>query len=97
MSRIKKQYPAQLKLKAVLEMLKGDKTRAQVASEFEIHPMVLSDWKRRFLKESVQIFEKPGKANSSNSSPKDRDELFEQIGRLKVENDWLKKKLGLLE
>jgi transposase len=48
MTRARKKYSPEIKLKAVLEILKGEKTAAQLAGELEVHPLVLSDWKRHF-------------------------------------------------
>lgn len=96
MGRIRKKYSPEFKLKAVLEVLKGEKTAAQLSSELGVHPMVLSEWKRFFQAESAQIFAKSRSASRSQQEEKEKAELFEQIGRLKMENEWLKKKLGCL-
>lgn len=96
MSRTRRKYSAEFKLKAVIEILKGEKTAAQLAGELEVHPLVLSDWKKPFLAKGAQIFEKPGKATGAHQEAKEKSELFEQIGRLKMENEWLKEKLGAL-
>ena len=96
MTRIRRKYSPEFKLKAVIKILKGEKTAAQLAGELEVHPLVLSDWKKHFLKVGVQIFEKPKKASKMNEDEREKAELFEQIGRLKMENEWLKKKLGAL-
>lgn len=89
----RKQHTPEFKLKAVLEVLKGEKTAAQVAGEFEVHPVVLSEWKKYFTETGAQVFAKPRKSKQV-SEAKEKAELFEQIGRLKMENEWLKKKLG---
>lgn len=96
MTRARRKYSAEFKLRAVMEILKGEKTAAQLAGELEVHPLVLSDWKKHFLEMGAQIFEKPKKASKANEEAKEKAELFEQIGRLKMENEWLKKKLGAL-
>lgn len=96
MGRGRRKHSAEFKLKAVMEILKGEKTATQLAGELEVHPLVLSEWKRHFLAVGVQIFEKPRKASKVNEEVKEKSELFEQIGRLKMENEWLKKKLGAL-
>lgn len=91
MARIRRKYSPEFKLKAVLEILKGEKTATQLAGELEVHPLVLSDWKKHFLEAGVQIFEKSRKAHKTGEDAKEKAELFEQIGRLKMENEWLKK------
>ena len=95
MARTKKQYSPEFKLKVVLEILKGEKTATQLAGEVGVHPMVLSDWKKQFLENGPLIFTKSRKLKESIET-KAQSELFEQIGRLKMENEWLKKKLGVL-
>lgn len=94
MSKTRKQYSPEFKVKAVLEVLKGEKTTAQLSGELEVHPLVLSDWKKHFLTGASRIFERPGRASRMNQEAKEKAELFEQIGRLKMEVEWLKKKLG---
>lgn len=96
MSKKRRQYSAEFKLKAVIKILKGDKTAAQLAGDLEVHPLVLSDWKKRFMAEGSQIFEKPKNKQAIEGKGKEQAELFEQIGRLKMEVEWLKKKLGQL-
>lgn len=58
MTRIRKKYSPEFKLKAVLEVIKGDKTAAQLAGELSVHPMQLSEWKKHFSAVGAQIFEK---------------------------------------
>jgi len=94
MTRIRKKYSPEFKLKVVIEILKGDKTAGQLAGEFGVHPMQLTEWKKHFLEEGAQIFERPKKASKGSEEAKEQAQLFEQIGRLKMENEWLKKKLG---
>ena len=95
MARKRKQHSPQFKLKAVLEVLKGEKTATQLAGELEVHPVVLSEWKKQFMEAGPGIFSKPRKSHEV-AEAKEKAELFEQIGRLKMENEWLKKKLGAL-
>jgi transposase-like protein len=94
MARIRRKHLPEFKLKAVMEILKGEKTAVQLAGEFGVHPLVLSEWKKHFLEVGVQIFERPRKASKLSEEAKEKAELFEQIGRLKMENEWLKKKLA---
>ena len=96
MAKKRKTYSAEFKLKAVLEVLKGDKTAAQLAGELEVNPIVLSDWKKHFKEVGAQAFEKPRKTTKRKKEEKEKTELFEQIGRLKMEIEWLKKKLTIL-
>lgn len=96
MARIRRKHSPEFKLKAVMEILKGEKTAAQLAGELGVHPLMLSEWKKHFVEVGVQIFERPRKASKISEETREKAELFEQIGRLKMENEWLKKKLGAL-
>ena len=96
MGQKRKQYPPEFKLKAVIEILKGEKTTKQLAGELGVHPILLTEWKKRFTKSGAQIFEKPQKHSKVSTEAKEKAELFEQIGRLKMELEWLKKKWGAL-
>ena len=95
MAKIKKQYSPEFKLKVVVEILKGEKTATQLAGEFGVHPVVLSEWKKQFMETGAQIFTR-ARTTKGITEEKEKSELFEQIGRLKMENEWLKKKLGAL-
>lgn len=92
MTKKRKHYSPEFKLRAVIGVLKGEKTAAQLAGELEVHPLVLSEWKKQFLEKGAQVFERSRKASKANEEAKEKAELFEQIGRLKMELEWLKKK-----
>jgi len=77
MAKMRRKHSPEFKLKAVMEILKGEKTAAQLAGELEVHPIVLSDWKKHFLEVGFQIFEKPRKASKVNEEEKEKAELFE--------------------
>jgi transposase len=86
----RKRYTAEFKLRAVLAILKGDKTATQLAGELQVHAMVLSEWKKQFLASAHEVFDKGKKRG--RSPEEEKAELFEEIGRLKMELEWLKKK-----
>lgn len=96
MAKTRKQYSAEFKLKTVLEILKREKTAAQLAGELGVHPLILSAWKKHFTENGSQIFEKLKKNPRISEESKEKAELFEQIGRLKMELEWLKKKWKIL-
>ena len=81
--------------KVALESVKGEKTIAQIASEFGVHPNLIRKWRKQLLEMLPGMF-----SNRRQKAEGDRneleDELYRQIGKLKVEVDWLKKKLQLL-
>lgn len=93
MGSIRKNYSASFKVKVALAAIKGDKTMAQLASEFGVHSNQIQQWKKHLLSEASTLF-------LSRRSRAERDaealqaELYRQIGQLKVELDWLKKTVG---
>ena len=96
MVKTRKKYSAEFKLKVVLEVLKGEKTARELAGVFEVHPLVLGGWKKHFKATAAQVFEKSNKCLNSKIEEQEKGELFEQIGRLKMELEWLKKKYRAL-
>lgn len=87
-------YSSAFKAKVALAAVKGDKTIAELASQYEVHPTQIVQWKKLLLESLPDVF--------NNSRQKDRvrqdeltEHLYQQIGQLKVELDWLKKKSGL--
>ena len=94
MKNKRRNHSAAFKAKVALEALKGDKTIAELASQYEVHPTQIIQWKKQLLESLPDLF--------NNSPQKDRqkqdeltEHLYQQIGQLKVELDWLKKKSGL--
>ena len=87
----KKRYTAAFKAKVALEAIKGLKTISEIASEYEVHPNQVSKWKRQLRDSLADVFTDPRR--SDRSEEKEKDRLYQEIGRLKVELDWLKKKL----
>ena len=89
---MRKSYPSSFKSKVVLRTLKEDLTMAELSSKFEIHRCLIQRWKSEAIEGLPQLFSE----KLSNKHKKDEDlisELYKQIGQLKVENDWLKKKV----
>jgi transposase len=92
MSKKRKQHSAQFKAKVALSALQNEETTAQLASRFEIHPTMISTWKRQLLDSAADLFDKNQKSRKQVEGQ--LDELYRQIGQLKVENDFLARKLG---
>ena len=90
----RKVHSGEFKAKVGLEALKGVKTINEIAQEYGIHPVMVGQWKREIQDRAGTLFEgKRGpKPVDEHSEP---DRLYSEIGRLKVELDWLKKKSGL--
>ncbi len=92
---MRKTIEAGLKAKVALEAFKGEKTLAQISSEYGVHPNLVSKWKQELLKGAAVVLSKNG-GKHSNGQEEQVEKLYKSIGELKVENDWLKKKLQLL-
>ena len=88
----RKNHPAPLKAKAALAAFKGEKTLNELASQFGVHPTLIHGWRKQLLAGVDQIFTSGTKGASADAEA-EKAELFEQIGRLKMELEWLKKKL----
>ncbi len=90
----RKQHNADFKAKVALEALKGLKTINELASEHGVHPTQINQWKKQVLDALPDLF-----SNRKNQRQKSQEDLtaslYQQIGQLKVELDWLKKKSGL--
>jgi transposase len=93
--RTRKRHSAEFKAKVVVAALREDKTLNQLGAEFGVHPVVISDWKKRALLALPGLFGQRLLRDAGAVAARER-ELFEQIGRLEMENTWLKKKLGPL-
>ena len=91
MSKNRRNHTAQFKFQVALEAAIGIKTISQLAAEHQIHPTLITKWKRRLLADGARIFE-----SGTNGSDAVQDalqaRLYEQIGRLKMELEWVKKK-----
>ena len=87
----RQQRSAQFKFKVALEALQEQRTLNQIASEYQLNPGQVSQWKRQLQAQGATIFEN-GTGLSERQQEKREAELYEQIGRLKMELEWLKKK-----
>jgi len=87
----RKQHTAAFKAQVALAALKGDKTANEVAAQFGVHPTLIHDWKKKLLAGATGVFESGAKAATAAAEGQ-QAELFEQIGRLKMELEWVKKK-----
>jgi putative transposase len=93
MSRKRRSFTKKFKAKVALEAIKGDRTAAQLASEYGVHVTQITKWKKHVLQNISELFAKKVDTDSQDQQ-KLQDELYKQIGQLKVELDWLKKKTG---
>ena len=88
----RKKHTTQTKVKVVLEVLKGEKTTAEITAKYGIHATQINNWKKAVLEVIPEAFSTKRK-QQENDQHALIDELYKQIGQLKVENDFLKKNL----
>lgn len=93
MKNSRRKFSAAFKTKVVLEALKERYTMSELSEKFEVHPNQIAAWKREFLKNAENAFSGGKDKSAEIQVQKEREDLFKQIGQLKVENDWLKKKV----
>lgn len=94
MARTRTAHSAAFKAQVALAAVKGDKTINELASQYGVHPTLIHGWKKQLLAGAEAVF---ASGTKSTGSPEDKSaELYEQIGRLKVELDWVEKKSGAL-
>ena len=91
---IKKQFSDEFKAKVGLEALKGQKTIAELAGEFDVHPTQINTWRALIKERTASLF---GRGDGKELKEKDEliERLYKNIGQLQVDVDWLKKKLKI--
>ena len=91
----RKQHTAVFKAQVALAAVRGDKTVNELASQYGVHPTLIHGWKKQLLASADQVFSN-GARLAAHDAEAEKAELFEQIGRLQMELEWLKKKVGPL-
>ena len=89
----RKQHTAGFKAQVALATLKGDKTVNELASQYGVHPTLIHTWKKQLLAGAGQVFSNASQAATADAEA-EKAELFEPIGRLKMELEWLRTKVG---
>lgn len=95
MKKPRNHYSAAFKFQVALAAARGDQTINELASAHGVHPNQVSQWKRRLLEEGATVFDR-GTARRQREQEAQEIDLYEQIGRLKMELEWLKKKAARL-
>ena len=94
MSGKRRTFSGAFKAKVALAAIRGDKTTAELASQFGVHGNQVSAWKKQLLKGALELFADRRTREANGAA---EEELYEQIGRLKMEVEWLKKKSAQLD
>ena len=95
MSRKRRIFGASFKAQVALAAVRGDKTTSELASKFGVHASQVMAWKKQLLEQAPELFEDGRRKDQAQTSAKEHD-LYEQIGRLNMEVEWLKKKSAQL-
>ena len=90
MTTTRKQYSPKFKARVAIEAIRGERTLNQLATQFRVHPVQIAHWRRAALEHLDEVFIDGRKRRPPNADA-DSDALYQEIGRLKVELDWLKK------
>lgn len=90
MARKRNRHTAQFKAKVALEAVKGQRTTSELSSEYQVHPTVINRWKKQLLESLPGLFQQ-GKKSPPTPEETLTGPLYQEIGRLKMELDWLKK------
>jgi transposase-like protein len=93
MVKMRKKYSAEFKAKVAMAAIRNEESMAELAARFGVHPTMIAKWKKALIDGAADIFDKDHKSQKQSDST--IDELYRQIGRLKVERDFLSKKLSL--
>ena len=91
MRKKRRRFSADFKFRVALEAAKGQQTLSELSREYSVHPNQISQWKRQLLENGADVFNQNG-ASKHQDQEAIQTELYEQIGRLKMELEWVKKK-----
>jgi transposase-like protein len=94
MAKKRKSYDSKMKARVALEALKGELTMAELSSKYGIHHSLILRWKKQLLEELPGIFSQGKKQEKKDASDRE-EELYQQIGKLTMELEWVKKKYDM--
>lgn len=92
----RRQLSPDFKARVALAAIKGEKTISEISSHFQVHSTQITRWRKQAMEGLMEIFSKNGKGSLPPDSSPLVEELYKEIGKLKVENEWLKKKSEIL-
>jgi transposase len=89
----RKIFSKEFKARVALDAIKGQKTINELSTEYGVHPNQIGQWKKTLLKESAELFAR-AKDRDAEAHEAEKERLYQQIGKLQVELEWLKKTVG---
>ena len=92
MGQKRKRHSAAFKAKVALAAVRGLKTASELSSEFGVHSTMIAQWKKRLLEGAAEVFDRGGGGGAQREAEGREAELYQQIGKLQMELEWLKKK-----
>ena len=91
MGTTRRKFSAEMKASAALAAIKGQQTINEIAADYGVHPNQVAQWKKQVLDQATTVFARPASTVDDEAL---KARLYQEIGQLKVELDWLKKKCG---
>jgi transposase len=92
--RSRRKFSAEFKAKVVIEALKEKNTIEELSKKYELHPDQITIWKKEFLSKASSVFDSEREPALKKEKDEEIEKLYAKIGRIEIENDWLKKKLS---
>jgi len=91
MKKQRRKHTAEFKARVALEAIRGVKTLSEIAQDFEIHPVMVGNWKKEMLEHLPEVFEK-NSARKDQHAEREKNQLHQKVGQLSMEVDFLEKK-----
>ncbi len=96
MARKRRPHGADVKAKVALAAIRGLKTTSELASQYKVHPTMIAKWKKQLITGAEEVFARNGSLRKEDSAKREA-ELYQQIGKLQMELEWLKKKAAMFD
>ncbi len=94
MPRVRRRFDGKFKSRVALEAIRGMKAISEIAKQFKVHPNQVTLWKKQLLEGAEAVFEGSASSGKKSEDEPEAAELYEQIGRMKIELEWLKTKVA---